>query len=188
MKKCCSISVLALSAAMACADTPGAIRAPITATQIAAAISAAGMAITAQQVTLLTDVTATTASPVLKVELIEPWGDHRMKVRLDCASSEQCVPFFVAVRSTPEPAAQAGAAALNRPFAAAPTRIDPKSIVMHAGAPATLLLEGARVHIRLAVVCLENGAPGQTIRVASRDHRQTYMAKVVDEEVLRASL
>jgi flagella basal body P-ring formation protein FlgA len=59
---------------------------------------------------------------------------------------------------------------------------------MHAGAPATLLLEGARVHIRLAVVCLENGAPGQTIRVASRDHRQTYMAKVVDEEVLRASL
>jgi flagella basal body P-ring formation protein FlgA len=44
------------------------------------------------------------------------------------------------------------------------------------------------VHIRIAVVCLENGAPGQTIRVSSKDRRQTYTAKVIDEAVLRASL
>jgi hypothetical protein len=189
MKRICSISALALSAAMASAATPVAGRAAITTAQIAAAISRAGMAITAQQVTLLTDVTAATASPSLKVELIEPWGDHRMKVRLNCASSQECMPFFVAVRCNPEPAAQAGVAGLNRSLAAtASIRVDPKSIVMHAGAPATLLLEGGRVHIRLAVVCLENGAAGQTIRVASRDHRQTYMAKVMDEETLRASL
>ena len=147
------------------------------------------MAITAEQVTLLTDITSATASPSLKVDLIEPWGDHRMKVRLDCASSQECMPFFVAVRCAQPLAAEPGNTAINQsPTVIAPPRIDSKSIVMHAGAPATLLLEGGRVHIRLAVVCLENGALGQTIRVSSKDHRQTYMGKVVDEEVLRASL
>ena len=174
---------------MASAATPGAARAPITAAEVAAAISEAGMAITAEQVTLLTDITSATASPSLKVDLIEPWGDHRMKVRLDCASGQECMPFFVAVRCAQQLAAEPGTTAMNHsPAPAAPARVDPKSILMHTGAPATLFLEGGRVHIRLAVICLENGALGQTIRVASRDHRQTYVATIVDEEVLRASL
>jgi hypothetical protein len=99
------------------------------------------------------------------------------------------MPFFVAVRCAQQLAAEPGTAAMNHsPAATAPARIDPKSILMHAGAPATLFLEGGRVHIRLAVVCLENGALGQTIKVSSKDHRQTYVGKVVDGEVLRASL
>jgi len=147
------------------------------------------MAITAEQVTLLTDVTAASSSPSLKVESIQPWGDHRMKVRIDCESGQECMPFFVAVRCAQQLAAEPGTAAMNHsPAATAPARIDPKSILMHAGAPATLFLEGGRVHIRLAVVCLENGALGQTIKVSSKDHRQTYVGKVVDGEVLRASL
>jgi hypothetical protein len=189
MKRTSSISTIALFATMASAATPGTVRAPITTAQIAAAISGAGMAITAEQVTLLTDVTAATGSPSLKVELIEPWGDHRMKVRIDCESGQECMPFFVAVRCAQQLAAEPGTAAMNHsPAATAPARIDPKSILMHAGAPATLFLEGGRVHIRLAVVCLENGALGQTIKVSSKDHRQTYVGKVVDGEVLRASL
>jgi hypothetical protein len=189
MKRTWSISAIALLATMASAATPGAARAPITAAEVAAAISEAGMAITAEQVTLLTDITSATASPSLKVDLIEPWGDHRMKVRLDCASGQECMPFFVAVRCAQQLAAEPGTTAMNHsPAPAAPARVDPKSILMHTGAPATLFLEGGRVHIRLAVICLENGALGQTIRVASRDHRQTYVATIVDEEVLRASL
>ncbi|MGD0632431.1 MAG: hypothetical protein ABR987_24165 [Terracidiphilus sp.] len=183
------ISALIFSAAVASAAAPAPGHSAITPAQIAAAIGAAGMRISADQVALLSDVVATTASPRLKVESMEPWGDHRMRVRLDCEDSEQCLPFFVAVRLNQDDASPAAAADAERSSTETMRgRIDPKSFVVRAGAPATLLLEGAHVHIRVAVVCLENGAPGQTIRVTSKDHRQTYMAKVIGEAVLRASL
>jgi hypothetical protein len=173
--------------ALAAAPAPG--HTAITAAQIAAAISSAGMPISADQVALLTDVVATTASPALVVESMEPWGERRMKVRLDCAASEQCLPFIVAVRFGQEGASPAAQEASGRSSPGAlRAGTDAKAIVVRAGAPATLLLDGVHVHIRIAVVCLENGAPGQTIRVASSDRRQTYMAKVVSESVLRASL
>jgi hypothetical protein len=187
MKSLRSISIFVLSGAMAIAAAPAQQRVPIAPTAIAAAISAAGMPISPEQVTLLTDVTATKASPALTVESMQPWGDRRMKVRMNCAESEQCLPFFVSVH-TGNPSQTADAAASGSSTGAPRSNIDPKNVVVRAGAPATLLLDGIHVHIRIAVVCLENGAPGQTIRVASRDHRQTYVAKVVDQAVLRASL
>ncbi len=177
------MSALILSGAMASFAAPVPVRIAIAPAQIAAAISAAGVQISADQVALLSDVVATTASPRLKVESIEPWGDRRMKVRLDCADSEQCLPFYVAVSFNRD-----GASPLVPATEAMRERTDPKSFVVRAGAPAILLLDGVHVHIRVAVVCLENGAPGQTIRVTSKDHRQTYMAKVIGEAVLRASL
>jgi hypothetical protein len=175
------ISALSLSVALAssAATPPGHVA--ITAAQVASAITGAGMSVSADQVSLLTDVVAASASPKLEVQSMEPWGDRRMRVRLSCANQEECLPFFVAIRFNQDSTAQSASGS-------SPARIDPKSFVVRAGAPAILLLEGTHVHIRIAVVCLEGGAPGQTIRVSSRDHRQTYMAKVVDETILRASL
>jgi hypothetical protein len=183
------ISALILGAAMASPAAPASGRSAITPAQIAVAISAAGLQIGTDQVVLLSDVVATTATPRLKVESIEPWGDGRMRVRVECAASEQCLPFYVAVRFGQDSSSRPGIAVSGvSSTEAVRTPADPKSIVVRAGAPATLLLDGAHVHIRIAVVCLENGAAGQTIRVSSKDHRQTYSAKVIDEAVLRASL
>jgi hypothetical protein len=173
--------------ALPAAAAPG--HAAITTTQIAQAISGWGMNVSAQQVTLLTDVVATTSAPALKVESMEPWGDNRMKVRMDCATSQQCLPFFVAVNCNRQNAAQQSAAGLDRPSAAA-LQPEPasKSFVVRNGSLATLLIDGGHVHIRLLVVCLENGATGQTIRAESKDHQQTYTAQVVDKGVLRGTL
>jgi hypothetical protein len=189
MKKHWLILALIFSAVVASAATPTPGHAAITTAQIATAVFAAGMQISPEQITLLTDVVATTTSPALMVESIEPWGDHRMKVRLNCAASEQCLPFFVAIRvgqdSSSQPPMTVSDHSLPGNLRAA---TDPRSFVIRSGAQAILMLDGVHVHIRIAVVCLENGAPGQTIRVASRDHKQTYMARVVDGAVLRASL
>jgi hypothetical protein len=161
----------------------------ITAEQVAAAMSRGGLAISAQQVTLLSDVVSTTKSPTLKVESMENWGDHRMRVRLDCANHEDCLPFFVAVLLKPQEAGQSALADSGRPVVAnLPTGDGSSSFVVRAGSPATLLLEGGHVHIRISVVCLENGKSGQTIRASSKDHRQTYTVKVGDDAVLRGSL
>ena len=42
--------------------------------------------------------------------------------------------------------------------------------------------------IQLPVICLENGAVGQTILAASLDHKQTYRAEVSDNSVLKGRL
>jgi hypothetical protein len=160
-------------------------RAAISAAQVAAAISSAGIKIAASQVTLLADVAAATPDPTLMVESMERWGDHRTKVRMSCANSE-CVPFYVAVQwEQAEPAAAAfgGRAATT----AVPAKPAAGAVVLRAGATATLLLESDHVHIQIPVVCLESGAIGQTIRVATRDRRQTFMAQVGDPTPLKGT-
>jgi hypothetical protein len=189
MKKLSLIPVLILSAAAAlpAAAAPG--REVITAEQIAAALNTAGMRISPQQVELLSNVVATTPAPMLEVKSMERTGDHRTMVRLDCADPGQCLPFFVAVRSSPTNGPLLALADSDPSSAAIPAmRPRPGAFTVRAGSPATLLLDSNRVHIRLSVICLENGAAGQTIRVTSKDHRQVYNAEVVDAALLRGQL
>jgi hypothetical protein len=181
------IPALLLFAAMALPAVAASGRVTITAEQVAAAINGAGMKVSADQVVLLTDVVATGSAPKLKVESMERWGDHQMKFRLDCVKAGECLPFFVAVRwsqaeSVPPVFADHSSTAI---LLAKP---DSNSLIVRAGSPAVLLLDGDHIHIQLPVVCLENGAIGQTIRVASTDRRQTYTAQVGDGAVLRGRL
>jgi len=59
---------------------------------------------------------------------------------------------------------------------------------VRSGSPATLMLDSDRVHIRLSVICLENGAPGQRIRVTGKDHRLVFTAQVIDGSLLKGRL
>ena len=72
--------------------------------------------------------------------------------------------------------------ALPAPAASAPQN------VIHGGDHAMLILESADSRMSLPVICLQSGVRGQTIRVASPDHRQVYEAKVVAPGMLKGSL
>jgi hypothetical protein len=181
------IPALFFSAAMALPAMAASGRVSITAEQVAAAINKAGMNISAGQVVLLTDVVATGSAPQLKVESMEPWGDHRMKFRLNCVKSEECLPFFVAVQWSQEEATPPGFAD-HSSTAISLAKPGSSSYAVRVGSPAILLIEGDHIHIQLPVVCLQNGAIGQTIRVTSPDHRQTYTAEVGGDAVLRGKL
>jgi hypothetical protein len=161
----------------------------IRADSIVTAMNGLGMQVAPEQVTLLTDVVATTSAPRLKVRSMEKSGDHRMMVRLECENPEECLPFFVGLRlsqandsqSVPSPSQlQSQSVSWARGYAKAPA--------IRSGSTATLLLDSDRVHIRLSVICLENGTAGQRIRVTSPDHRQYYMAEVIDGTLLKGSL
>lgn len=180
-----AISILAAATALPAAAASA--RTAITTSQIAAAINSAGMQISARQVMLLTNVVAASDTPALKVQSMERWGDHQLKVRLGCSSQAECIPFIVGVRDADLKAKQLASSYSDRSSDAHAKR-DPKSFVVRSGTPATLLLEGERIHIQLSVVCLESGAPGQTIRVASKDHKQIYTAEIVDGSILKARL
>ncbi len=157
---------------------------PISTEQVAATMSRAGVAIQSNQVTLLSDVVSTTPSPVLKVRSIQPWGSEKVMARVECESSLECVPFVVSVHMNAGEQEQA-LLSLPGPANAAVSRAIP---VVHNGSPAILELEGKRVHIRLSVICLEKGAPGQTIRASSPDRRVVFRAEVIDGSLLKGSL
>jgi len=186
MKKERSISAMALCAAMAlpAAAAPG--RNAITAEQIAETLNAAGMKVSARQVTLLADVVASTSKPTLRVSSMERWGDHRVKVRLDCDSNTECLPFLVAVNWSDNDAMPSGP--MSGATGGSPAKTGSGAFVVHAGSPAILLLDGDHVHIQLSVTCLENGASGQTVRVVSKDQRRTFSAQVFSETVLKGRL
>ena len=158
----------------------------ITRDQVANAIDGAGMQVSAGQVTLLSNIVSATGDPALKVESIEKWGDRKIVVRLECTNPGECLPFIVAVPLS--------GAAQER--LALPPQLEPVSFsgkprepdTIRAGSTAVLFLEGPHVHIQLSVVCLENGSIGQSIRVATRDRRLTFMAEILTNATLRGQL
>lgn len=177
----CVLAGSAVSPAMAASG-----RYTISAEQVAATMNRMGMQVAAGQVTLLTQVVSTTSAPRLRVNSVEPWNDGRLRARLECESPEQCLPFFVGLRvngDQPAPADDAPASAAGV-AATGSTR----NFAIKSGNEAVLRLDSERVHIRLTVICLENGALGQTIRVTSKDRKMTYRAQVIDGTTLQGRL
>jgi flagella basal body P-ring formation protein FlgA len=71
---------------------------------------------------------------------------------------------------------------------APPAALKPKKVItMRAGTHATMLMDDDRSHIQIAVISLENGIAGHSIRVTSPDHKQVYVAEVVNASLLRKS-
>ncbi len=186
MKNERSISAMALCAAMAFPVAAAANPIAITEAQVADVLSEAGIKVSARQVTLLSEVVASKSNPALRVESMERWGDHRMRVRLACDSNTECLPFVVAVNWGGNDAMPSGPT--SAATAGSPAKTGSRAFVVHAGSPAILLLDGDHVHIQLPVTCLENGAAGQTVRVVSKDQRRTYSAQVFSESVLKGRL
>jgi hypothetical protein len=161
----------------------------ISTEQIAATVSRMGVQVLPEQVTLLTDVVATKVSPALKVRSIERWSNERMMARLECENREECLPFFVGLRmGRGSTTASTGNLVEGSPLFSSGPAGSSKAFVVRSGSPATLMLDSDRVHIRLSVICLENGSPGQVIRVTGKDHRLVFTAQVIDGSLLKGRL
>jgi hypothetical protein len=158
----------------------------ITRDQVASAINGAGLQVSADQVTLLSNIASATGKPALKVDSIERWGDGKAMVRLECGNPGECLPFIVAVRLDGAVQERQALSARLQPVSLAATpRI---TEVIRAGSMAVLFLEGPHVHIQLSVVCLENGAMGQSIRVATPDRHLNFVAKVLSDSTVQGRL
>jgi hypothetical protein len=180
MTHCRLIGIAVLFAALGIPASAASGREMITAGQVAVAIGDAGLPVSASQITLLTDVVAKTSAPVLRVLSVGAWEGNLSVVRLACAISEECLPFVVTVRRHQNDRSKSAIIASNPQPAEHPS--------VRTGSPAILLLEGGHVHIQLAVICLENGIVGQTIRVEGRERGHTYLAEVCSDGLLRGTL
>lgn len=179
-----SLPVLVLLAALRANGLGASGHFPISRDQVAEAVRNAGIVATTDQVSFLADVVATSPSPILKVQSIESWGDHRLRVRCACSTSRECLPFFVSVNSN----SAAQTLPNNDDHDSSGTHLPsakPQTAGVRSGSAATLLIEADHAHIQIPVICLESGAPGKTIRVSTTDHRRTYMAEVVTDSLLK---
>jgi hypothetical protein len=189
MTHCRLIEITVLFAALGIPAKAASGRELITAGQIASAIGNAGLPVSASQITLLTDVVAKSNAPALRVLSVGAWEANSSRVRLACVISEECLPFVVTVRRGQIDRSKGAVLASNPQPSQHPSVETSKSkVVVRSGSPAVLLLEGGHVHIQLAVICLENGIVGQTIRVAGRERDHTYLAEVCSDGLLRGTL
>jgi hypothetical protein len=163
----------------------------ITADQVARVVSAGGIEIAGKQVSLLANVVSAEPDPVLDVLSAEPLGDRWSEghsgthswVKLACHTPGACLPFY-AVVSWPRESDGRAPDNSSAPPVALKSNV---AITMRAGAHATLVMDDDRAHIQIAVISLENGIAGHKIRVASPDHKQVYVAEVVNAILVRKS-
>ena len=160
----------------------------ITADCVAAAISRAGVEVSPDQIAFLAGAVATKPAPALKLRSAEKLDNDRLLARMECVNDQECLPFFVHVQAGQGNEAQI--AAISRAVSSSRTAIQPGAgpVVVHSGSRVTLMLDGDHVHIRMAAICLQSGAPGQLIRVSDANRRLIYPAQVIDASAVKGRL
>jgi hypothetical protein len=167
----------------------------LTAQQVEQALQEKGMRTAGMQVTLVANVVATEPNPVFDIRTVEPLGNSvagensgtQSWVRVACHEADICLPFYAFV-SWPEQAAGSVSESLNTAAAGKKAMVKANAaITIRTGTHAILVMDDSRSHIQIAVISLENGITGHTIRVASPDHKQVYVAEVVSAHLLRRS-
>ena len=161
-------------------------RYPVTEQMVVSAMQGRQLPTAGVQLRLSAPITALSANPRLEIQSISLTGTSAAELKVACSNRADCTPFYVAAawpESAPT-AALAEKAPVSAPISSTPTT-DEASI--HRGGHATLLIEDDRIHIQLRVVTLEAGAPGDTIRVTTPDHRQSFTAEVLTPTLLKGS-
>ena len=165
--------------------------------------------ITDVQVRLAAAITATLAEPSLEINSVSTGASHELMLRMGCRVHTECLPFFASAvwpvdAPMPNlfPKANNGAGSASGSQAPGPlmtvsqqllagnssTAAAPVPPAIRAGNPATLLLEGDRVHIWLRVVFAQSGHVGDIVRVTTPDLKQVYVAEVLTPELLQGKL
>ncbi len=167
----------------------------VTSEQVVAAMRGHAWSIEGVRITLPAAITTAVADPKLGIETASMLNTHEARLRVVCRVPAACLPFFatavwpenVASISSPlDRSAEGGSR--KAPLPSPDGGGESSAARLRAGSSATLLLEGDRVHIQVQVVCLQAGAAGERIRVATRDRKQTYVAEIVSATLLKGSL
>jgi hypothetical protein len=158
----------------------------VTTAEIAKALNKAGVEVTPDRVALLADVHATIPEPTLKVRSLEKSGNQKIVARMECENNQECLPFFVGVQPGPGETNMPSIVTSPRPVAISYPAFS--SFVLRTGTTATLQLDGEHVHITIPVICMENGAVGQIVRVTDKSRKLVYRAEVIDSGLLKGRL
>lgn len=181
-------------------------RFPVMPEQVLLAMQGLDLPVAGVQLRLAAPVTATVAEPLLKIDFVSLGTGHEAMLRMACRVHTECLPFFASAAwptDAPMPDLLAKSASRNGsgfsghtpeprtkvfPDPLAGSSSAPVPPAIRAGGPATLLLEGGRIHIQIHVISAQNGRVGDTVRVTTPDRKQVYVAEVLTPELLKGEL
>jgi hypothetical protein len=156
----------------------------ISAVQVSRAFSAKGIRVVPEQVDFLSPVPTSATDADVRVVSVARLAGDTFKVRMRCQNNE-CLPFYVLLRGVNFSEEQTRQQFPRRIV----NQVNPKSRrVVRSGERVTLIVEGKDLRITLPVICLQNGALGQKIRVSSSDHKKIYIAEVTQAGLLKSTL
>ena len=182
--------VIALATGTVCAQT-SAKRFAITDGSVLAAMQRKQVSLHGVQLRITSPMTSSVAEPELEVRTLIMADKHTAQLLVGCRNAAECLPFYASatwpagVEVTEIRPGAAHRDDVSREPANHTSSGDASSL--HAGSPATLLLDGARVHVMLRVVCMESGGPGERVRVTTLDRRQEYIADVIAPGLLKGA-
>lgn len=142
---------------------------------------------------LLTDIVASTPSPdldVMALELLPSRTGHtvdsrRFAVRLICHLHNSCLPFYAEL-VVPQGITFTTLTASTHTAVAAAFRPQPTgSNIIRRGAHATLVFNDGASQITVPIITLQDAVVGDTIHVASLDHRHIYSGQAVSATLLK---
>ncbi len=155
-------------------------RTAITREQIASALLMNGINVTHDQVERLSEITASgSGAPRLQVVSVQPQDANTANVRLKCSSTSVCLPFYVLLHWQDPEEATSSLPKWQKRDPSREERLAPDEMLVRSGKTATLVLASSNTRITMPVLCLQNGARGQSVRVMNKDSKRVYLAKVV---------
>jgi len=161
---------------------PGHVTNPVQ--SIVDALSSAGIFVEQGQIEMLSGaVTLREGASVRIVKMTDAAGGT-VRVKLRCQDNHECLPFYVLVHGV-NVVVRAGSAVPGTMRVLAP---GPPPNVVRGGDHAILVLETSDSRMSFPVICLQNGARGQKVRVTSPDHARFYDAEVVSAGLLKGNL
>jgi hypothetical protein len=152
----------------------------ISGVQVTQALQAAGVQAEPGDVKFLSVVEAKETDFRLNVVEFERLTPRTTRVRLQCETTAQCLPFYVVVHSEGQlPGPE------RRPRAA---RAAEEPWLVRTGMTVKLILEGKTLRMTMPVICLQNGRRGETIRVTGSDRKEIFLAEVIESQLVRVKL
>jgi hypothetical protein len=183
------VAVFALAIATnAGAESVSPERSIISPERVIRALGQAGLSAKAGDVEFLSSVSSVAQNPQLSVVNVSRWRRDDLKVRLRCRSNRECLPFYVVLRNANAkkiPDNLLAAAQTNSVPEQKPLRKPAEKPLVRGGQRATLVLKNHDLRITIPVICLENGARGEVIRLSSPDRKQKYAGEVVAAGLLQ---
>jgi hypothetical protein len=184
---------------------------PVTSSQIISAMQGRQLPTQGARIRIAAPITASLENPQLDIQAITLVSPREIRMRMGCRNRAVC-PSFFALASYPQvinaatlparlesttPTSQTLTNSKHESPPVAPSNAAPElkpanaaaqEPTLRIGSPVMLQIDSDRVHILIEVICLENGSTGDKIRVTTRDHKQSYVARIVTPTLLKGSL
>jgi hypothetical protein len=157
--------------------------ATITSKEVMGAMERKKLPVDGAQITMPVSMRSTVKNPVLDIEQTIVLDKERSQLRVACHVRSECMPFYATVRWS----AGGGAASMAKEKTVERKLDVAEPVALQAGAHATLILDDEHLHIRVPVICVSRGVPGDKIKVTSTYHHQMYEAVVLNAAELKGS-